>query len=62
MNGRDHLCPLEPFNFNRLTKALPWEAPISWRRWNAHSGSVMPGAHLESAQGTGTEGTQERGF
>lgn len=28
--GRDHLCPLEPFNFNRLTKALPWEAPISW--------------------------------
>lgn len=38
MDGRHHLCPLEPFDFKRLAKALPGEAPITWRRWNAHSG------------------------
>lgn len=27
LNGRDDLCPLEPFDLKRLTKALPWEAP-----------------------------------
>ncbi|XP_019278217.2 transmembrane protein 225B isoform X2 [Panthera pardus] len=50
---------------HRLAKALPWEAPITWRRWNAHSGkirlnctqSITPrGPRLESANGTGTEG------
>ncbi|XP_040312230.1 transmembrane protein 225B isoform X1 [Herpailurus yagouaroundi] len=25
---------------HRLAKALPWEAPITWRRWNAHSGKI----------------------
>lgn len=71
MDGRHHLCPLEPFDFKRLAKALPWEAPITWRRWNAHSGkirlnctqSITPrGPRLESANGTGTEGTRERDF
>lgn len=65
MNGRDHLCRLEPFDFGRLSKALPWEAPIRWRRWNTQHGktrlSFIETSHPDGPPGV-SPGHGHRGY